>query len=406
MNYKDSTSAKEFSTIVSNVSDIKKPYIVLIGWKNSENKMVGHALVVDSVRAPKDLGNGWVKLYLYDPNNPYFGYFGENPPALNYRQSENRYVEVNIKTGQWKMETEINGDGENSTSIGYDENGNLLKESSILFVDVNDYPINFDSKAVFSPSEGSISISYISNDFEIYDSDNKVIYRMEDGEKTYIEDDIVSDYIPYGYVNGLDIEINEGKLVLPKGEYKVIVKSGAIAYLENGNYTGVVSKGNIVISNKNSTSLSISSSSNVDVNVVIENVESEDKYVSVETNLKIDKGNCDISMDNTKFDIKSELVQNIDIDIITETGEKSIKGISTDKVIGIDLLNVGNAVIGDVNSDGIFNMADAALVRRYVANLNVTIDISAADVNKDGKIDMVDYALMRRALANWDVELK
>ena len=63
-------------------------------------------------------------------------------------------------------------------------------------------------------------------------------------------------------------------------------------------------------------------------------------------------------------------------------------------------------VIGDVNGDGIFNMADAALVRRYVANLNVTIDISAADVNKDGKIDMVDYALMRRALANWDVELK
>ena len=64
------------------------------------------------------------------------------------------------------------------------------------------------------------------------------------------------------------------------------------------------------------------------------------------------------------------------------------------------------AVVGDVNGDGIFNMADAALVRRYVANLNVTIDTSAADVNKDGKIDMVDYALMRRALANWDVELK
>ena len=65
-----------------------------------------------------------------------------------------------------------------------------------------------------------------------------------------------------------------------------------------------------------------------------------------------------------------------------------------------------NTVVGDVNGDGIFNMADAALVRRYVANLNVTIDTSAADANKDGKIDMVDYALMRRALANWDVELK
>ena len=65
-----------------------------------------------------------------------------------------------------------------------------------------------------------------------------------------------------------------------------------------------------------------------------------------------------------------------------------------------------NAVLGDVNGDGIFNMADAALVRRYVANMDVSVDTSAADVNKDGKIDMVDYALMRRALANWDVELK
>ena len=64
-----------------------------------------------------------------------------------------------------------------------------------------------------------------------------------------------------------------------------------------------------------------------------------------------------------------------------------------------------SVVPGDVNGDGIFNMADAALVRRYVANLNVTIDTSAADVNRDGRIDMVDYALMRRALANWDVEL-
>ena len=64
------------------------------------------------------------------------------------------------------------------------------------------------------------------------------------------------------------------------------------------------------------------------------------------------------------------------------------------------------AVLADVNKDGVFNMADAALVRRYVANLNVTIDTSAADVNKDGRIDMVDYALMRRALANWSVELK
>ncbi len=79
----------------------------------------------------------------------------------------------------------------------------------------------------------------------------------------------------------------------------------------------------------------------------------------------------------------------------------------TEKISSAGRFSTGevNRIPGDVNNDGVFNMADAALVRRYVANLNVTIDTSAADVNKDGRIDMVDYALMRRALANWDVEL-
>ncbi len=79
----------------------------------------------------------------------------------------------------------------------------------------------------------------------------------------------------------------------------------------------------------------------------------------------------------------------------------------TEKISSAGRFSTGEVtgIPGDVNNDGVFNMADAALVRRYVANLNVTIDTSAADVNKDGRIDMVDYALMRRALANWDVEL-
>ena len=79
----------------------------------------------------------------------------------------------------------------------------------------------------------------------------------------------------------------------------------------------------------------------------------------------------------------------------------------TEKISSAGRFSTGEVtgIPGDVNNDGVFNMADAALVRRYVANLNVTIDTSAADVNRDGRIDMVDYALMRRALANWDVEL-
>lgn len=70
------------------------------------------------------------------------------------------------------------------------------------------------------------------------------------------------------------------------------------------------------------------------------------------------------------------------IDVMIENG--SIKTINT---------------IGDVNDDGIVNVADVITLRRYIAGgFNVTIDQEAADINDDGSITVADIVALRRLL--------
>ena len=92
--------------------------------------------------------------------------------------------------------------------------------------------------------------------------------------------------------------------------------------------------------------------------------------------------------------------------------------VNYDKVIGIadavqlqryllgDLESLGNWRNADINGDGDINARDIALLQRYVAKWEVTMDTSAADVNKDGDINARDIALLQRFVAGWDVVLK
>lgn len=55
--------------------------------------------------------------------------------------------------------------------------------------------------------------------------------------------------------------------------------------------------------------------------------------------------------------------------------------------------------IGDVNDDGVFDVADIITLRRYLAGgYGVVIDEFAADINADGTITIADVVLLRRLL--------
>jgi hypothetical protein len=56
-------------------------------------------------------------------------------------------------------------------------------------------------------------------------------------------------------------------------------------------------------------------------------------------------------------------------------------------------------LIGDVNHDGVVDVADVIVLRRYLAGgYNVVIDEAAADINGDGVITIADVILLRRLL--------
>lgn len=66
----------------------------------------------------------------------------------------------------------------------------------------------------------------------------------------------------------------------------------------------------------------------------------------------------------------------------------------------IDLKNLSESVSGDVNKDGLFNIADVVALQKYILNEKVSaFDYKIADVNSDSKINVIDLALLKEKIS-------
>ena len=54
---------------------------------------------------------------------------------------------------------------------------------------------------------------------------------------------------------------------------------------------------------------------------------------------------------------------------------------------------------GDANDDGVINMKDVLLLRKYLAGMTQELDKVNADANEDGSLDMKDVLIIRKYLA-------
>ena len=62
---------------------------------------------------------------------------------------------------------------------------------------------------------------------------------------------------------------------------------------------------------------------------------------------------------------------------------------------------------GDLNGDGVLNLKDVVLLRRYIAGgWKVSVNEAAADFNGDGNINLKDVILLRRTIADAGAEPK
>ena len=65
---------------------------------------------------------------------------------------------------------------------------------------------------------------------------------------------------------------------------------------------------------------------------------------------------------------------------------------------------VKKKILGDADGDGKFTVRDVALVKQYLANWKVTIDLDNSDINGDGKVTVKDLVYMKQKLAGWNTE--
>ncbi len=56
-------------------------------------------------------------------------------------------------------------------------------------------------------------------------------------------------------------------------------------------------------------------------------------------------------------------------------------------------------LVGDANDDGKIDMKDVLTVRKYLAQMEVKIDVAKADATGDGKVDMKDVLTLRKTIA-------
>ena len=82
---------------------------------------------------------------------------------------------------------------------------------------------------------------------------------------------------------------------------------------------------------------------------------------------------------------------------------------SDEKMVDFFIVNgdveVTDVIPGDVTGDGVVNKMDALRLKKYLAGLDVEIDLAAADVNCDGVVNKMDALRLKKYLAGQDVKL-
>lgn len=330
-----------FANLVYDVETNKEPYLLSVWWNKDETGgdgsvvWAGHALAVDSSRGIEDLsdenspdykGEGWKRIYLYDPNVPYYKFYKE--------KSLKRYIDVNVINGRWWMAVSTNSDG-SPVEAGYDEAGNVLRNSYVRFTDTSDFS-DLTVASYTYDEEGTSCISYSCNDFYVTGSDGQDVFSIKNGcivyqdmEKTelYISTDEIA-------VDGNGSEVASGKLILQGNGYTVHTASeGVIAIMEDGVYKGVNVKGNMCLTDSGTNELTISAQSYTeDVYIVLETSD-DDGYIAVGTDADISSGTSTFSLKDKNFACDTEIPQILNLDISDNLGNCMNSSVDTSKIL-------------------------------------------------------------------------
>lgn len=398
--FRSKSQVQAFSDVIKDIKNKGETYLLTVRWQDQmSGNMNGHAMLVDSSRKPKELNDGWTRVYLYDPNYPYFEGFGNNNPDYSYTKSLERYIDLNIKTGQWRIDIKTNA-GQSNSSVGYDDRGELLNNSWLFFRKTNYLPTSFNGTAHFEGYSADTCISYACSGITVYDENDKILFFQLGNMVREIDENVV-EQLPKN-LSTIDVNAygrSQGKILLPRGKYRVSVCNGYAAFLEAGDYIGVDTDNVADFVNIDSTTASVSTPYGEDIKVVLVDRQGETKFTSLGTDAKVTGNDNIVSLKGSKLTANFADAQNVDIQVSTEKGEGTIKGVSSENLKNFDVELAcsknsynGTASDGSISNDGHStsnadivisqdkNKVSASKLKKKAQKVTISVE------NTDGKI--------------------
>ncbi len=100
------------------------------------------------------------------------------------------------------------------------------------------------------------------------------------------------------------------------------------------------------------------------------------------------------------FEIIDEATEDVQVGISYANGAiRNYNGENLIFAIENGAVEVYSYELGDVNGDGVVDIKDVTILRRYLAGTAESMDLMAADANRDGSVDIKDVTILRRYLA-------
>ena len=387
--------AKYFDKYVKLIREKKENQIIVNLTYELDGRESNHSVLVDTSRYPANLGDGWTRIFLYNPDIPYFG--DENAEGITPLYANNDamscYIDVNLNDGSWRTQL-----GTTHKAMGSEK-----EESDVLFIPVSNMPSITDASKLTSAlevkNEEVINAEFTGNNIIIYNSETKEeVYKLENGKETFAGADVI--YTDYYEINSKDADVS-GTISLKKGIYEIVLTDAHISMGQDSNYFSVESEEKVTIDAFEATGFTVTSDDEKsNVKVSIANKESDSKYIACRTVLEVDDKGCYISLVDGVLAIDMDSNQLIDIDVITEVIEGTIHNAFTSMVsdmnIREEILNTdSNEIIeADMPDDGVIpeGLWVAGIEDQIYTGTNVTPDFRVYDGEKLLRAN-VDYTI-------------
>lgn len=325
-----------FQQILNGIIQERKSYILGVSWESAPGIIVGHALVVDSVRKPENLGNGTHRIFLYDPNYPYHDFNTKSPL---YEDAEDRYMDVNIYNGSWSMyKMQIMKDGSCvESTIGQTKSGQTIHGGNFEFFDSECIPDNFNKKyrSIYNTprNSGNAILRYRSTNMSVADKYGDRIYRCENGVVTDYRESVVRE-LPYyrsmknwldDFENTMDsvnnMPVGNRQICVRDDAYAVSIEEGYVSYCNEKIYAGICSDDEVYVEFSEKPIIRLRSPLSASVNVVLQERDTvRHDFITYSMDIKIGSGVTMLSIDRDNLCIHSDVIQKVDVKVTTESG--------------------------------------------------------------------------------------